>query len=93
VEWTSLKFSNDGKYILISTNVNIIYVIDAYEGTILQTIEGFENKVQLNLAAGFTPDVKYIYSGMTTNSFFVFLIFVFFFFFFFFLFLNFMIKC
>ena len=87
MEWTSLKFSNDGKYILISTNVNIIYVIDAYEGTILQTIEGFENKVQLNLAAGFTPDVKYIYSGMTTNSFFFF-----FFFFFFFKFYDKMLK-
>jgi len=68
VEWTSLKFSNDGKYILISTNVNIIYVIDAYEGTVLQTIEGFENKCQLNLAAGFTPDVKYIYSGSQDGS-------------------------
>lgn len=68
IEWTSIKFSNDGKYILISTNINLIYIIDAYDGTIVQTIEDYENKCQLNLAAGFTPDTNYVFSGSQDGS-------------------------
>lgn len=36
-EWTGLKFSNDGKLILISTNGGFIRLIDAFKGAILHT--------------------------------------------------------
>lgn len=39
-DWTGLKFSRDGKMILISTNGSIIRMIDAYKGTPLQTFTG-----------------------------------------------------
>ena len=35
-DWTGLKFSPDGKMILISTNGNVIRLIDAFQGTPLQ---------------------------------------------------------
>lgn len=39
-EWTGLKFSKDGKTILISTDGAIIRLIDAFHGTPLQTFTG-----------------------------------------------------
>ena len=36
-EWTGLKFSLDGKYILVSTNGSMIKVIDAFSGNVLHT--------------------------------------------------------
>lgn len=37
-EWTALKFSRNGKTILISTNGSIVRLIDAFHGTPLQTL-------------------------------------------------------
>lgn len=39
-EWIDLKFSPDGKVIMINTNGSIIRLIDAYNGTVLRTISG-----------------------------------------------------
>lgn len=39
-DWTGLKFSRDGKTILISTNGSVIRLIDAFHGTPLQTFTG-----------------------------------------------------
>ena len=39
-EWTGLKFSPDGKTILISTNGSMIRLIDAFSGSSLQTFTG-----------------------------------------------------
>lgn len=43
-DWTGLKFSKDGKTILISTNGSIIRLIDAFHGTPLQTFTGKKRK-------------------------------------------------
>ena len=40
LEWTGLKFSPDGKSILISTNGSVIKLIDSYTGLSLQTFTG-----------------------------------------------------
>ena len=40
IEWTGLKFSPDGKSILISTNGSVIKLIDSYNGSSLQTFTG-----------------------------------------------------
>ena len=37
-EWTSLKFSADGKTILLTTNGNIIRLIDAFTGQLKHTL-------------------------------------------------------
>lgn len=36
-EWTGLKFSNDGKLMLVSTNGGMVRLIDAFKGAVLQT--------------------------------------------------------
>ena len=36
-DWTSLKFSPDGKLILVATNGQVIRLIDAFQGTPLQS--------------------------------------------------------
>lgn len=38
-EWTGLKFSNDGKFILVSTNGSTIKLVDAYNGNVLHTFQ------------------------------------------------------
>ncbi|CAG9798142.1 unnamed protein product [Chironomus riparius] len=67
-EWTGLKFSKDGKTILISTNGSIIRLIDAFHGTPLQTftgISGYSNNKGIPIEASFSPDSQYIFSGST----------------------------
>lgn len=48
-EWTGLKFSKDGKTILISTDGSIIRLVDAFHGTPLQTFTG--NLFDFNLVS------------------------------------------
>lgn len=62
-EWTSVKFSNDGKKILIATNIDQLKLIDAFQGHELNTLTGHTNSTGLILECGFTPDSKFIYSG------------------------------
>ena len=33
IEWTGVKFSSDGKMILLATNGGVIHLIDAFQGT------------------------------------------------------------
>jgi len=62
-EWTSLKFSNDGKQILISTDGGVIRLIDAFHGQPLQAFTGRVNTKRLPIEASFTPDGQYVMSG------------------------------
>ncbi|PKU28170.1 wd repeat-containing protein hypothetical protein [Limosa lapponica baueri] len=62
-EWTGLKFSNDGKLILISTNGGFIRLIDAFKGAILHTFGGYNNSKAVTLEASFTPDSQFIMIG------------------------------
>lgn len=65
VEWTGLKFSPDGKTILISTNGSMIKLIDAFSGNILQTFTGHLNTKSIPLEASFSPDSQFVISGST----------------------------
>ncbi|XP_075677665.1 WD repeat domain 82 [Dermatophagoides pteronyssinus] len=64
-DWTGLKFSPDGKIIMIYTNGNVIHLIDAFMGRPLQTLKGHVNNKGLPLEASFTPDSQFIFSGST----------------------------
>lgn len=50
-DWTGLKFSRDGKTILISTNGSIIRLVDAFHGTPLQTFTGTHLDVLIYIAS------------------------------------------
>nr|CAG4642543.1 EOG090X073E [Evadne anonyx] len=63
-EWTGLKFSPDGKTILLSTNGTVIRLVDAFHGNPLQTFSvlgsfnfNFCSQQFLNLTALFSPRV------------------------------------
>ncbi|KAK2142897.1 hypothetical protein LSH36_900g00006 [Paralvinella palmiformis] len=62
-DWTGLKFSPDGKLILISTNGSVVRLIDAFQGTPLQTFTGHTNQRGLALEASFSPDSQFVFSG------------------------------
>ncbi|EFA83078.1 hypothetical protein PPL_03866 [Heterostelium album PN500] len=63
VEWTSMKFSNDGKYILLTTTENTIFLIDSFYGQTVQTFTSFTNDNASVMEASFTPDTQYVIAG------------------------------
>jgi len=63
IEWRTIKFSYHGKYLLLSTNKNAIFLIDAFDGTKVQEYTSFSNKDALSFEACFSPNAQYILSG------------------------------
>lgn len=62
-DWTGLKFSNDGKQMLISTNGGMICVLNAFNGSVLQMFSGYNNSQGVSLEACFTPDSQFVMIG------------------------------
>ncbi|KAI5700094.1 WD repeat-containing protein 82-like [Diaphorina citri] len=67
-EWTGLKFSPDGKLILVSTNGSIIRLFDAFNGNCVQSLSGVLNNNASPLEATFTPDSQFVASGSTDGQ-------------------------
>jgi COMPASS component SWD2 len=63
IEWTSMKFTNDGKHILLATNENIIFLIDAFDGQTVRKYQSFVNDNSSTIEASFSPDAQYVLSG------------------------------
>lgn len=68
-EWTSLKFSSDGKRLIITTISDTIYVLDAYEGRLLQKLVGHAgpNTASCGEEVCITPDARYVMAGGRDN--------------------------
>nr|XP_020497987.1 WD repeat-containing protein 82-like [Labrus bergylta] len=62
-DWTGLRFSNDGKQILISTNGGMIRILNAFNGSVLHTFSGYNNSKGIPLEACFTPDSQFVMIG------------------------------
>ena len=62
-DWTGLKFSGEGKTILISTNGSIIRTVDAFHGIPLRMFTGYPNDNGIPIEASFSPDSQFIFSG------------------------------
>ncbi|KAI8097277.1 WD40-repeat-containing domain protein [Halteromyces radiatus] len=71
-EWTSIKFTNDGQHILLTTTGNVHYVLDAYNGhverrligsTALPQVEETEGKYRCGEEVGLSPDAKFVLAG------------------------------
>eukprot|EP01135_Chromosphaera_perkinsii_P003965 Nk52_evm8s265 gene=Nk52_evmTU8s265 len=67
VSWTELKFSNHGKYILITTDGGVAYLVDAFEGT-CQVATGIDNSKRKNLKGDFCPNDEYFLIGSGDNG-------------------------
>uniref|UniRef100_A0A914L7R9 Uncharacterized protein n=1 Tax=Meloidogyne incognita TaxID=6306 RepID=A0A914L7R9_MELIC len=66
-EWTGMKFSPDGKSILIMTNGPIMRMVDAYNGNLTHTLSR-ENEQKANFVATFSPDAKYVFCGTSKGE-------------------------
>ena len=67
-EWCDLEFSPNGKYILVSTRTNKIYLIDSYDGRTITCYQSHNNKKNIDLHATFTSDGKYVTCGSTDGD-------------------------
>ncbi|KAJ9618938.1 hypothetical protein H2203_008754 [Taxawa tesnikishii (nom. ined.)] len=78
--WTSLEFSNNGKWILVGTNSNGHYLLDAFDGELkgylhrpsgpppqLQS-QDYPRGAGLQGDACFSPDGRYVISGSGQNG-------------------------
>uniref|UniRef100_F1L851 WD repeat-containing protein 82 n=1 Tax=Ascaris suum TaxID=6253 RepID=F1L851_ASCSU len=66
-DWTGLKFSPDGKMIMLTTNGAAITLLDAFKGTMIHILRGHENSKGVELDATFSADAQYIFSGSTDS--------------------------
>lgn len=66
-EWTGMKFSPDGRSILIMTNGPFLRMVDAYNGNVTHTLTR-ENEKKANFVATFSPDAKYIFCGTSEQK-------------------------
>ena len=64
-EWTGLKFSPNGKSILLATNGSVMRLIEAFNGEPLQTFAGHLNNKGIPVDGCFSPDSKLVFSGST----------------------------
>ncbi|ODM90377.1 WD repeat-containing protein 82 [Orchesella cincta] len=67
-QWASLKFSPDGKLVMICTFGSVTRIVDAFDGTPLQSFVGTPNVQNLHLEATFSPDSQYVFSGSVDGS-------------------------
>lgn len=68
IEWTGLKFSPDGKTILVSTNGSMIKLIDAFNGHVIHTFTTHANIRNIPLEASFSPDSQFIMCGSSDGK-------------------------
>lgn len=57
-----LKFSNNGKLLLLATADNSLVLLDAYEGTEIRKLTSFLNESSV-IECSFTPDSGFVLSG------------------------------
>ncbi len=67
-EIKQVKFSNDGQFMICTTNDNLILVLDAFEGNILNKLTGDINEGDVFLKADISADSKYIAIGSEAGN-------------------------
>lgn len=66
--WSSLFFSADGKYLLLSTDSTPIFLVDAFKGDLINVFNDRENNNQFPISASFTPDSNFVLSGSSNGN-------------------------
>lgn len=64
-EWTSLKFTADGKQLVITTITDLIYILDSFNGNLLQRLVGHTAPDRLSCGEEvcITPDAGFLVAG------------------------------
>jgi len=69
VEWLGLKFSSDGKYLLLSTTNGLIFLVDSYTGEHKQTFSNTLGNSSTSICeASFSPDGQFVLVGSDDGS-------------------------
>ncbi|EFO91985.1 hypothetical protein CRE_16556 [Caenorhabditis remanei] len=63
VEWTAMRFSPCGKYILICTNSAQLFLVDAFSGVIKNVFQEHQNCLRIPMMASFTPESSHVMVG------------------------------
>eukprot|EP00007_Cunea_sp_BSH-02190019_P003772 CAMPEP_0174238030 /NCGR_PEP_ID=MMETSP0417-20130205/10098_1 /TAXON_ID=242541 /ORGANISM="Mayorella sp, Strain BSH-02190019" /LENGTH=316 /DNA_ID=CAMNT_0015316835 /DNA_START=23 /DNA_END=969 /DNA_ORIENTATION=+ len=63
VQWTGMKFSPDGNFLLLSTTSDVIFLLNAFDGKKVVEYRGHVNNHNSRLEASFSPDGCYVVSG------------------------------
>jgi COMPASS component SWD2 len=63
IKWTRLKFSDDGRMLMITTNSSSILVIDLATGEELNNFRDYNNPLKENIDACFTTGSGYVVGG------------------------------
>lgn len=61
--WTAIRFSPDGRELLVATAAGAIYLIDSFDGYVKQVLTGNQNSAHLDLQPAFTPDAQFVLCG------------------------------
>mmetsp|Transcript_64852 Transcript_64852/g.128219 ORF Transcript_64852/g.128219 Transcript_64852/m.128219 type:complete len:125 (-) Transcript_64852:256-630(-) len=66
--FSCIKFSNDGKFMLLTTTEGSIALLDSYKGDLLRVFTGHSNEREIPLEACFTPDAEGVVAGGEDGS-------------------------
>ena len=61
--FSCLKFSHDGKLMLLGTTMGRVALLDAFTGDLLRTFSGHSNESRTPLECAFAPDAQSVYCG------------------------------
>jgi COMPASS component SWD2 len=63
VRVTGLEFAPDGNTLLVATNTNAVFLLDAFDGVLQQTFTSFENGAKRDVSPSFSPDGEFVLAG------------------------------
>jgi len=67
-EWSGMKFSPDGKYLLAAALDGGMLLVDSFDGHVVKTFAGHLNANKTVMEASFSPDSKYVLAGSEDGS-------------------------
>ncbi|KAK0398289.1 hypothetical protein QR680_002515 [Steinernema hermaphroditum] len=67
-EISSLQFSPNGKSILLTTNGDECYLVDAFTGRLQHVLNEHKNPLNIPIDATFTPDGQFIFCGSSDGK-------------------------
>ena len=68
IDFSSVKFSHDGKLMLLGTAQGKVLLLDAFTGDLIRAFTGHSNSERVPLEACFSPDAEYVLGGSEDGS-------------------------
>ncbi|KAG5666899.1 hypothetical protein PVAND_014906 [Polypedilum vanderplanki] len=62
-EWCDMRYSNNGKMMMVNTLDSLIMIIDMKNGEVINRLRGLNNPNKIPFQSCFTPDSRYVIGG------------------------------